>query len=505
MKKLLSISFVIIIFFSGMIGSALQTSYIENEIEYRSISIEDYDPLIDINITIDILAIRALDEIECSQLPNFYLKMFIGEDEFVSPVWFNESYLYNCWSVSKDVDDNIELVNITIELWNKGLSTDQICDISKEKNVDDIGYAANLFYSLKTGKWHGDDYYIGDSSGYARLCGCDDGSIYQDENDCEVFFNIYQNDYDGDGLPYYVENFVYGTDPEVNNLGEDNDFDGVPIEWEHKWGFNPLVWDDHEHIDLDGDSLNNSEEFLTNDFGSDPFRKDIFLEMDFMENESGGEQIKVPDETFELFKNPFSRQNIVIHFDIGEVEGGEVIPFDDYTDENEFLEMYRNFFLHNDSENWRRGVFHYGLVVFHRKPSMAFSGDVPPYYGYFPSTNSFVISRSAPVYFYKEYNGEKSMAFLYAISFMHELGHTFGIKFGKPFGCDNFFGTKPWMPAYWRFGRYKSIMNYRYFFSILDYSDGSHGLWDYDDWGHIDFTYFEKKSANTLKFRNLSN
>ena len=504
MKKLVIISFIIMSFFCGLVsGSALQVLNVEDEIENKSISIEDYDPLVDLNITIDVLAIRALDEIECLSLPNFFMKIFIDGDEFISPVWNNESYLYDCWSVSKDVDDSIELVNITIELWNKGSSEDQICDISSEKNVDSKGYIVNLFYSLKTGNWHGGDYYIGDESGYGRLCGCDDGSIYKDENDCELWFNIYQNDYDNDGLPYYIENFVYQTDPEVNNLGEDNDNDGVPIEWEHHWGFNPLVWEDHKNLDPDKDSLNNTEEYLTCEFGSDPFRKDIFLEMDFMENGSGGEQIKVPDETFELLKNPYNRRNIVFHTDVGEVEGGELIPFDENTDQKELLEIHKNFFLHNDSGNWRRGVFHYGIVVYYRKPSMAFSGDVSPYYGYFPGTNSFVISKTGPEFYYDSFEGKISMSYLYAANFMHEMGHNFGIRFGKPFGCDNFLGTKLWQPAYWRFGRYKSIMNYRYVFTILDYSDGTHGIADYDDWKNIDLNYFEKNPKNLAKLRFL--
>jgi len=491
MKKILIVSVIIALFFSGMISSGFEISDITNDIENRSILIEDFDPLVDLNITIDILAIRALDEIDSSS-PNFYLKIFVNEEEFISSVWENKSYLYDCWSVSKDVDDNIELVNISIELWNKGSSGDQICDISKEKNVDNNGYTVNLFYSLKTGRWHGGDYYIGDVSGYGRLCGCDDGSIYKDENDAELWFDINQNDFDNDSLPYYIENFVYGTDPQISNLGEDNDNDGLPIEWEHHWGFNPLIWEDHEHLDPDKDSLNNTEEYLMRESGSDPFRKDIFLEMDFMENGSGGEQIKVPDETFEILKNPFNRRNIVFHSDVGEAEGGEIIPFDNNTDQKDLLEIYNNYFLHNDPGNWRRGVFHYGIVVFYRRPSMAFSGDVSPYYGYFPGTNSFVISKTSPDYYYNYFDGEISVAQLYAFNFMHELGHHFGIRFGKPFGCDNFLGSKFWQPAFWRYGRYKSIMNYRYVFSIFDYSDGTHGIKDYDDWKNIDLTYFEK-------------
>ena len=34
-------------------------------------------------------------------------------------------------------------------------------------------------------------------------------------------------------------------------------------------------------------------------------------------------------------------------------------------------------------------------------------------------------------------------------------------------------------------------MNYRYVYSgLTDYSDGSHGKNDYDDWANIDLTYF---------------
>jgi hypothetical protein len=38
--------------------------------------------------------------------------------------------------------------------------------------------------------------------------------------------------------------------PTTDDTGSDADADGIPIEWEHRYGFNPLVWDDHETIDL---------------------------------------------------------------------------------------------------------------------------------------------------------------------------------------------------------------------------------------------------------------
>jgi hypothetical protein len=34
-------------------------------------------------------------------------------------------------------------------------------------------------------------------------------------------------------------------------------------------------------------------------------------------------------------------------------------------------------------------------------------------------------------------------------------------------------------------------MNYHYTYKILDYSDGSNGGRDFDDWSNLDFNYFE--------------
>jgi len=125
----------------------------------------------------------------------------------------DQNYLYDCWSLTKNVPDDVETVSITIELWDSNNILNKKCDISENPNTISDGYFVNLIYNLKTGHWYGDDYSIGDS-------------IYTDENDCELWFNIYQNDYDNDSLPYWIETNVYGTDPEIDNTGEDADEDG---------------------------------------------------------------------------------------------------------------------------------------------------------------------------------------------------------------------------------------------------------------------------------------
>jgi hypothetical protein len=82
---------------------------------------------------------------------------------------------------------------------------------------------------------------------------------------------------------------------------------------------------------------------------------------------------------------------------------------------------------------------------------------------------------------------------------MHEMGHNFGIRFGTPLGCDNRRAIYPWHVSYWLFKNYKSLMNYRYTYFIFDYSDGSHGIRDFDDWDYIDLTYFEQKPKKSTK------
>lgn len=48
---------------------------------------------------------------------------------------------------------------------------------------------------------------------------------------------------------------------------------------------------------------------------------------------------------------------------------------------------------------------------------------------------------------------------------------------------------------WWKFRPYKSIMNYGhiycFLYDLVDYSDGSRGKNDFDDWSNLDLLYFE--------------
>jgi len=162
----------------------------------------DIDPLVDLEVTFKLLKIRSLEKsddhlnvvefIDRLTPPDFYVKIWINNDFFQSPVWKNTRYVYSPnWNVTSDVPDDTEWVNITIQVWDWNIGKDQQCDISGFHEAGKKSYEANLYYNLKYGQWLGDDYleefyFNADPSGYGRLNGCDDGSIYQHDFDVEL-------------------------------------------------------------------------------------------------------------------------------------------------------------------------------------------------------------------------------------------------------------------------------------------------------------------------------
>jgi hypothetical protein len=481
------ISCVIILFFIIQISASAQETLPITEKE-------DFDPLVDIEVTVEIQKIRTFDKydkqlnilpfnlqlfpkreyVDIDSDPDFYLKVFINDEEFTSDTWEDTKYIYSPdFSPTLNVPDNEEFVDIKIQLWDANDDGDVLCDIGNED------YDVDITYSIVTGHWTGDDK-LNDLSGYGRLNGCDDGTIYQRDRDCELWFNIYQNDYDYDNIPYWTEVNVYGTDPQFDNTGEDTDADDIPIEWEWKWGYDPLTTENHNYLDPDKDSINNYEEYLTSQWESDPFRKDLFIELDQMEESPQGEKSIFPEESKELLYTAYNRQNLVYHLDDGKWEdtGTEMVPFDEVSSWWELNNIYQQYFLHGDPENWRRGIFHYGLVIY--------NFDGPP--GITFRTNSFVISS-------KGMEEKASSQFLerdeiYASCYMHETGHTLDFR---PIPGHNRFSTTPFKIGWWLTRSYKSCMNYGYMYYTVDYSDGTHGYRDYDDWTRMDLTYFERE------------
>lgn len=473
----------------------------------------DWDPLVDVNVTVEIQKIRAFDKVD-RQIPtwekidrfsdpDFYVKIFINSEEFTSQVWNDTKYIYDPqFSATVNVPDEEEFVDIKIQLWDKNPLLDKLCDISTafyDDNWLDC-FDVEISYSIKSGTWFGDDSNEAsgwgiDPSGYGRLNGCDDGTYYQRDFDSELYFDIYQNDYDGDGIPYWSEVNHHGTDPEIDNTGDDNDNDGIPIEWEHKWGhymwyhwqqqqyyhdwiYDDLEYDDHANLDPDRDALNNLEEYWTEQWGSDPFRKDVFLELDQMQGNEDTTIIPYPEESKELLYTTFNRQNVVFHLDDGSMGGGETnLPFDEETSYDDLEDIYWDYFLREDENNWRRGVFHYGVMIYKSEgvAGAAFGANrfYITYNGHEKKANQIVLERNM----------------VYASALMHELGHTFDFW---PIGGHDRDSFYPWQPSWWKWRPYKSCMNYGYMYSSVDYSDGSRGKNDFDDWNRMDYYSFQQ-------------
>ncbi|MEF8879079.1 MAG: hypothetical protein V5A64_01650 [Candidatus Thermoplasmatota archaeon] len=506
----------------------------------------DLDPLVDLSITVEINKIRAFDKIDFLSNPDFYVKIIVNEQEFKSKVWKNTKYIEDAnWSITADVPDDKEFVNITIQLWDEDPFFDKKCDISGNTQHTPLSKDVNLYYSLKTGHWMGDDQIENetpkyDVSGYGRLNGCDDNSFDKNERDCGLWFDIYQNDADGDGIPYWAEKNIHNTSPTEDNTGQDHDNDGVPIEWEHKWGhrfhpwtrqhiwiYNSSKWEDHENMDPDNDGLQNTEEYLMSEFGTDPFRRDIFLEIDEMETGPNGEGKLVPSLYRNLLINGYNKNNVVIHVDDhneDKMKEGQLIPFQSNVSQNSdgIYDLYHKYFLNNGSDLWKEDIYHYGLLLYTYEGCGEAAGCLVPM-THDEQTfhlNSFQISKgtldirpiSNPFGFIFHgsftlqgaFNKEYRRAFIFASVIMHEMGHTLGLFGSNILGVDigplNMDGNRGdritlidhllWWTLY---GSYKSCMSYGYVYSMIDYSHGWNGLNDHDDWSNLDLKQFEQE------------
>jgi hypothetical protein len=539
LMKIICLMIVSLFFIST--NALAQNSNKNDEQNTVELSSDDIDPLVDLEITFTVKEIRALDEMDMPGYwiglePDFYVKVFINGEEHKSPVWEkNKKYVRPNWSFTEDVSDYEENVDIRIEVYDEDPGKDDICDISYITSTVPEGPELEVTYNLKTGHWTGDDFIHYDNtrfdrSGYGRANGCDDNSFYLKDNDVELFFDITQNDYDGDGIPYWTEVNVFNEegqcDPKVDDRGRDDDEDLVPIEWEFKWGYyqsydweteevrhtwfyDPFEFNDHKNLDPDEDGLDNWEEYRTSQWGSDPFRKDMFIELDQMEIGPNGEGYFVPEISTEVMRDPFARRNIVVRFDTGNMDGGQKdIPFQESTNMSELRDIYMEHFLNNDKDNWRQGVFRYATIIYNstRHDGFVYWGDPDHFY-----RDSFQLSTSyfwdsGQVYFFriclqlKNFRGffdwEWRRGYVYACAMMHESGHILGIYHSNTPGCDDTDGDQMWEINWWKWRfTYRSVMNYNRVFSVLDYSDGRRGINDFDDWDRIDLTLFQKSHA----------
>jgi parallel beta-helix repeat protein len=260
----------------------------------------------------------------------------------------------------------------------------------------------------------------------------------------------------------------------------DTDNDGAPDWWEVKWDYSPDVWDDHQHLDPDNDSLNNIEECYMDQFGSNPFAKDLFLEFDWTKSLQGNSTNKPPVEEITQMIDAFAQQNISLHVDTGELGGGEELPPQSSVSYAEIIDIYWDSFLYYDLNNPRQNIFHYGIICdYSQSGGFAVMG--------WNHLNAFIISAQLLAESYPRY----TKGWLATAASMHEVGHTCGLIATTYKGIDNRNTVYPYYKEFWGYLSYKSMLNYHYTYSFLDFSDGSHGRGDFNDWGNLDFSFFK--------------
>jgi len=291
-------------------------------------------------------------------------------------------------------------------------------------------------------------------------------------SDWEIDYNKYKNEIN-------LSRFK-----QIELPGNDSDNDSVPDWWEIKWGYDPYTCNDHNKLDPDNDGLNNIEECFTDKWNSSPFIKDIFIEYDWIESISSNKSANRPsDENSNQLIEVFANHNITLHLDNGSLGGGEMIPYISEFSMYDIRDMYWDYFLHNDLNNPRKGIFHWCLVC-----------DYGPYPGMpgfavvgWDHLDSFEISAKK----LSDKKLFKSRGYIIASITMHELGHNLGLVVDDHLGIDNRVAYLPFLYEVLRIKNYKSCMSYLYTYLILDYSDGTHGRNDFDDWGNLDLSFFK--------------
>jgi hypothetical protein len=366
-----------------------------------------------------------------------------------------------------------------------------------------------VVYDFRTGRWGGDDYF-NDSDGYGHYNG----------SDFEMWFDIKQSDIDGDGIPFWTEVNVLETNPRMDDSRLDPDEDGIPTSWEWKWGYDPKKWDNHSYLDPENDGLQNDEEYFMEKWLANPFYPEIYIEVDHMErtpfkpleikmhpgrilsfinrpmlvktNLDGWEHIFY-EESQQMIMDRFNEYGITVHVDDGRMGGGEVLPFaiNNYETEDRnygkgAFEMEKGLiaeYYNNNFADERKGIFRYLLIL--PGGGETFNLDFRGYYDTMtvPTNKKFYLNQLGVLV------GTPRMKRIgVAISVLHELGHTLGIQLFHHGGVDN---TTEYVAEVW--DDYKSVMSYvMYGRRLFDYSDGTHGEMDKDDWGNLDIAAFQK-------------
>lgn len=230
--------------------------------------------------------------------------------------------------------------------------------------------------------------------------------------------------------------------PAQANSLVDTDGDKIPDVWETR-GYDA---NGDGRIDIDFPAM-----------GANPYRKDVFVEMDWMPRADGGIElapVEDLDRIVDIFanypiRNPDGSTGISLHLDAGNARGqkynlggGNQVPYSRLTNALNGLQYIK------DSGNFdpaRRGIFHY--MIWADLYSNGSSSGIARYPGM-----DFLVTVG-------QTNYGRASSDIRVGTFIHEFGHNLGLAHG---GEDNY-NYKP---------NYLSIMNYAYQFTGVPKQSG---------------------------------
>ena len=373
----------------------------------------------------------------------------------------------------EEEQESSEITITIIEVVKSGLFGRRTSNVEKEK--------INLIFDYRTGHWTGDDY-LRDDDGYGHYLG----------DEYEIWFNLqHGSDYDHDGIPFWAEVNILGTDPSFSDLNSDPDNDGIPTSWEWKWGYDPNIWDDHLNLDPDIDGIENIEEYMMEKWFADPYQTDIYIEIDGMEKGKLRDWDHISfEETHQMLIERFSQHGINVYIDYGWPDGpinggGELLDFIDVIDDT-VGHHHNKFYVRNFADE-RKGIFRYVTVV--NNAGFIVAGDYNAFDHILIDTSkrkTFVNRRAfTPRY----------QRVVLAKGILHEFGHSLGLMPYSFYGVDILPDQESRWPSLPEdvfqqyLEDYYSIMNYNYIFSekkLFDYSDGSNDpVYDQNDWEYL--------------------
>jgi hypothetical protein len=413
--------------------------------------------------------------------------------------------------VSKDVEQHRKVTEVLFNTWdsmfqeNKVMRTVQqeqetaqvTLTIVEREKIGLLGLrkrdvpkdSFTVTYCFRTGRWTGDDSF-GDPDGYGYYLG----------DTFEIWFNLYQPDYDNDYIPYWTEVNILGTDPTVDDSKSDPDGDGVSTYWEWRWGYDPFTWDDHAALDPDMDSITNIREFQLEKWLANPFAENLYVEVDHM---GRGGLLDPPhvfyEETKQGLIERYAQHNIKAFFDDGWPNspangGGQVVPHYEKLsqDSGMVLQYYNNYF-----PDERKGAFIYLIIGHDGGFQHTAKGNV-----YDVIQLPYAPIGSSPIRLVKDFillgklPTPRGIRVALGGVILHELGHFGGLTSDYFEGVDTieynvigggFFDILQGRKFRETWGNYRSVMNYGYIHrpNLLDYSHGQNGPpYDQNDWAN---------------------